>query len=149
MDECRVEAAARGAALAAVVSGDEKPSVIEEAELFRLHHDLVVASDGPPYVASHSLGAVVAAAHVKRKSVGDVSDEVGMQQQRQRFAVCRGEGLIKLLSRRHFGVETVITTCHGPDPGSSPRHRLCDGSSMAVTRSSGSQMMVSSSSASR
>ena len=36
MDECRVEAAARGAAFAAVVSGDEKPSVIEEAELFRL-----------------------------------------------------------------------------------------------------------------
>ena len=79
MDECRVESAARGAALSAVMSGNEQPAVIEQAELFRLHFDLVVTSDRPPHVAPHRLRAVVASTHVERKAVGDVPDEVGMQ----------------------------------------------------------------------
>jgi hypothetical protein len=105
MYEFRVQSAARYTALTSVVTGDEQSAVVEQAELFRPRLCLVVASDHPPQLALHCIGSVVASAHVERKAVSGMPDELWMQQARQCLAVTCGEGSVKQLSARHFRVQ--------------------------------------------
>src|SRR6202042_2820023 len=70
----------------------------------------------PPHVAPHCLGSVVASPHVERKAVGDLPDEVWMQQRRERFAVTGSKCSVELLGSRHVGVEGVINSHDARSP---------------------------------
>src|SRR6516164_11223055 len=107
MDECRVQPPARLPALPAIVTGHGQSTVIEEAEILRLRLHLVVAPDGPPQVALYRLRSVVATTHAQRKAVGGVTDELGMQQRRQRRTVPGVECRVELLGGRDTGVKGV------------------------------------------
>ena len=100
VSEFRVQRSSRLAGNPSVVPRHQQAAVVEDPKLVGLRLHLEVLADLPPQVALHGLGSTVLPAHVQRKSLRGMADEVRAQQGVDRLSIASRQGLVQSLGRR-------------------------------------------------